>query len=204
MAGCAVPTGAGTVLQAMPANPHGGICILGAGGVGLAAVCGAMVAGWPLIAVADVRPARLARARELGVTHTIQVGEEDLEEAARRITDGHGFDLVVECAGSVPSMESALRLAKPRGGKVVIVGNLETGKTFAVNPFDLIAGRSLWGSWGGGINPDHDIPQLVQMMAQGMVNHRLLMGRRFPLEQVNEALAALDDDEPGRPVITWS
>ena len=201
MAGCAIPTGAGTVWNAMPADRRGSVCIIGAGGVGLAAVGGAVYAGWGLVAAADLRPRRLEQARALGATHTVAVGHETLEEGATRITGGSGFDLVVECAGTTGSMEAALRIAKPRGGRVVIIGNLKAGQTIAVDPFDLIAGRSLAGSWGGGVKPDVDIPRCVRLAEQGAINHRLLMGRRFSLEQVNEALQSLDGDEPGRPIL---
>ncbi len=201
LAGCAIPTGAGTVWNAMPAEREGSICIIGAGGVGLAAVGGAVHAGWGTVAAADLRPRRLARAVELGATHTITIGEEGFEDGAARITGGRGFDLVVECAGTSRSMEAAIRIAKPRGGRVVIVGNLEAGMVIAVNPFDLIAGRSLTGSWGGGVNADADIPRCVRLVERGALNHRLLMGRRFSLEQINEAIQSLEDDEPGRPLL---
>lgn len=201
LAGCAIPTGAGTVWNAMPADRRGSVCIIGAGGVGLAAVSGAVYAGWATVAVADLRPRRLERALALGASHTVAVGDEGLEEASRRITGGRGFDLVVECAGSARSMEAAVRIAKPHGGRVVIVGNLEAGKTIAVDPFDLIAGRQLSGSWGGGVNPDVDIPQYVRLVERGALNHRLLMGRRFSLEQVNDAILSLNGDDPGRPIL---
>ncbi len=201
LAGCAIPTGAGTVWNAMPASRRGSICIIGAGGVGLAAVSGAVYAGWATVAVADLRPQRLERAAALGATHTVDAGKEELEQASMRITGGQGFDLVVECAGTSRSMEAAVRIAKPRGGRTVIVGNLKAGQAIAVDPFDLIAGRSLTGSWGGGINPDVDIPRCVRLVERGALNHRLLMGRRFSLEQINDAILSLDGDDPGRPIL---
>jgi len=203
LAGCAIPTGAGTVWNAMPANRQGSVCIIGAGGVGLSAVSGAVYAGWATVAVADLRPQRLERAAALGATHTVDAGKEELEQASMRITSGRGFDLVVECAGTSRSMEAAVRIAKPRGGRTVIVGNLEAGRTIAVNPFDLIAGRSLTGSWGGGINPDVDIPRCVRLVERGAINHRLLMGRRFSLEQINDAIVSLGGDDPGRPILEY-
>lgn len=201
LAGCAIPTGAGAVLRAMPAPSDGAVAILGAGGVGLAAVCGAVLAAWRTIIVADLRPARLERARQLGATHGLHAGEQDLAAEVRRITTGAGCDLVVECAGSQALMEAAVRLAKPRGGKVVIVGNLPAGGRIAVDPFDLISGRSLCGSWGGGVEPDRDMPRFVRLMEQGIFQVPLLLGARFPLQRAEEAIQALSHDEPGRPII---
>ena len=202
LAGCAIPTGAGVVLHAMPAPSGGAVAILGAGGVGLAAVCGAVMAGWKTIIVADIRQARLQRARQLGATHVVDADAEDLAAAVSGITRT-GCDLVVECAGSQATMEAAVRLAKPRGGKVVIVGNLPAGGRMTVDPYDLISGRSLWGSWGGGVDPDADIPRFVRLMEQGVLRVPLLMGPRFPLPRVEEAIRALESNEPGRPIIDW-
>ena len=200
LAGCAIPTGAGAVLNAMPPVLDGSLCIFGAGGVGLAAVCGAVLAGWKQIIVADMRQPRLERALALGATQTLHIGTDDVETFAARLP-GKGFDLVIECAGDAAAMEEAIWVAKPEGGRVVIVGNLESGRTIAVDPFDLIEGRVLTGSWGGGIAPDVDIPRCVRWAAEGAINYQLLMGKRFALDQVNEAMQALGGDEPGRPIL---
>lgn len=204
LAGCALPTGAGTVWNAMAPRPDGRVCIIGLGGVGLAAVAGAAYAGWGQIVAVDLKPGRLQRARALGATETIDAGAEDLDAAAARLTNGAGFDLVVECAGAVAAMEAAVRLARPRGGRVIIAGNLEAGQTIRIDPFDLIRGRWVGGTWGGGIDPDADIPRIVRLVETNALDHRLLTGPTFPLEAVNEAIAALGADDPGRPLIAFS
>lgn len=203
LAGCALPTGAGTVWNAMPSGPAHSICIFGMGGVGLSAVCGAVIAGWKQIVAVDMRPNRLQRALTAGATHTVNAAEEDVEAAAGKLTHGRGFDLVVECAGSANAMETAIRVATTRGGKIIIAGNLAAGKKINVDPFDLIKGRWLGGTWGGGIDPDRDIPRIIRMIEDGAIDHRLLIGKRFRLDQVNEALLALADEDPGRPVIEF-
>ncbi|MBI4668346.1 MAG: zinc-binding dehydrogenase [Elusimicrobia bacterium] len=157
LAGCALPTGMGAVKKAMPANPQGAVCILGLGGVGLAAVCGAKICGWPLIAAADLWETRTDRAVKLGATHVVNAAKEDIFAMSQKITKNKGFDLVVECAGSERAMETAVGLAKPQGGKVIYVGNLEAGRKIQIDPFCLIEGRWLGGSWGGNIDPEADI-----------------------------------------------
>lgn len=203
LAGCALPTGAGTVWNAMPSSPGGSVCIIGMGGVGLAAVSGAVYAGWGRVVAVDLWPLRLQRAKELGATDIIQAGSENVEEAILTITSGIGCDLVVECAGSASAMQTAIRIARVKGGKVIIAGNLEAGKTISLDPFDLIKGRWLGGSWGGGIRPDADIPRLVSLVKKGVFNRELLMGKRFTLDQINEAVQALDSEEPGRPIVQF-
>lgn len=201
LAGCAIPTGAGAVWNAMPAKKEGSICLIGMGGVGLAAVCGAVHAGWRQVVAVDLRASRMQAALQLGATHTIDAAGEDLQEAAARITQGRGFDLVLDCSGDTRAMETAVRVAKPRGGKVVIVGNAAAGETFRVDPLDLIRGVSLEGSWGGRVNPDLDIPRLIRLIQEGVFHLDLLMGKRFSLEEVNEAIRALSSGDPGRPIL---
>ena len=204
LAGCAIPTGAGTVWNAMPGGSQNTVGIIGAGGVGLSAVCGAIYAGWGRIIVIDLHDSRLTRALALGAGHIINAGTEDVEETVLRITQGVGCDLVVECAGAVEAMEVAVRIAKPKGGKVVIAGNVEVGTKFSLDPFDLIKGRWVGGSWGGGITPEEDIPQIVRLVETGKLNGHLLLGRRYPLDAVNEAIASLSGEDPGRPVIAFA
>ncbi len=202
LAGCAIPTGAGTVWNAMPARKEGAVCIVGAGGVGLAALSGAVQAGWGTVVGVDVKALRLSRAKEIGATHVIDASKEDVAAAAKEITGGKGFDLVLECAGTQATMEAALPLAG-RQGQVIIVGNLSKGKKIQVDPFDLIAGRTLRGSWGGWIEPDKDIVRFVEMAEKGELPYKALLGKGFPLDRVNEALDELTGDEPGRPYIDF-
>jgi S-(hydroxymethyl)glutathione dehydrogenase/alcohol dehydrogenase len=203
LAGCALPTGAGTVWNAMPADPKGSVCILGMGGVGLSAVAGAVYGGWGRIVAVDLRPHRLERAKEIGATHLFQADPAQEEKSLIELSGKNGFDLVVECAGALETMEMAIRIARPLGGKIVIAGNLPAGRKISVDPMHLIQGRTLVGSWGGGVSPDVDIPKFVRLVAQGKINYRLLTGKQFSLEQVNEALAELSGEDPGRPVMNF-
>ena len=201
LAGCAIPTGVGTVWNAMPAMTDGAMAVVGIGGVGLSAVWGAVAAGWGCVIAIDLHESRLQRARELGATHTVLASQVDTKEAVLAITKGEGCKLVLECAGSAGAMQAAIGIAKAPGGRVIIAGNLEVGKTIAIDPFDLVRGRWLGGSWGGGINPDVDIPQFVRLVTQGALPHTLLMGKRFALHQVNDALETLGSAEPGRSLL---
>ena len=79
-AGCAVVTGVGAVLNVMgaAAAPGAGVLVIGAGGVGLSVLLGAVMAGAYPVIVADVSEARLDLARSLGASHTINTTEHDL------------------------------------------------------------------------------------------------------------------------------
>ncbi len=195
--GCAVPTGAGVVFNTTGLRTGDSVAVFGAGGVGLSAVMGATsVRAAPIIAV-DVLPEKLAKARQLGATDTLNARECDPVAAIRDLTGGKGVRVAIECAGQVTAMESAFESVISGGGLCVIAGNLHDGHTMRVNPYSLIGGKRLVGTWGGESRPDADIPRYVDMFLSGRLALEKLGPVQYPLEEVNRAL---DDLEAGRVV----
>ena len=118
--GCGVQTGAGTVMNALRPPAGSSIVVFGVGGVGLSAIMAARVVGCATIVAVDLRPARLELARELGATGVVNAGEEDVEEAIKRMT-GHGADFTVEASGSTRVLRQAVDCTGP-GGSCAVVG----------------------------------------------------------------------------------
>ena len=193
--GCAIPTGAGVVFNTSGLARGDAVAVFGAGGVGLSAVMGAASVGAvPIIAV-DLVADKLAKARELGATHTVNAGEGDPVAAIRGLTGGRGVRVAIECAGQVAAMEAAFESVAPGGGLCIIAGNPPQGQTLRVNPYSLIAGKRLVGTWGGETRPDVDIPRYVEMFLAGRLPLEKLGTEQYPLDEVNRAL---DDLEAGR------
>lgn len=201
--GCALATGAGTVWKAVSQDIRESICILGAGGVGLSAVAGAVSEGWKQIIVVDLKYPALECAKKIGATHTVCAASEDVFASVQKMTNGTGCDLVVECAGSVKTMAIAPRLGKRKKSQIVIVGNLTSGHTFPVDPFDLIHGRHLTGSWGGWVDPDKDFSEILNQVLLSKIKIEFLLGSRFRLDNVNQAINELDKESTGRPVLEF-
>jgi S-(hydroxymethyl)glutathione dehydrogenase/alcohol dehydrogenase len=195
--GCALPTGAGIVINMTAAGAGESLAVFGAGGIGLSAVLAARMLGAdPLIAV-DVVEGKLAEALRLGATHAINARERDPLPAIRELTQGRGVDYAVEAAGRRETMEAAFRSVRDQGGLCILAGNLPHGEQIAIDPFDLIRGKRIAGAWGGATRPDEDVPRYVRWFLEGRLPMNELISREYRLEEIN---AALDDLEQGRVV----
>jgi S-(hydroxymethyl)glutathione dehydrogenase/alcohol dehydrogenase len=195
--GCALPTGAGIVINMAAVGAGASLAVFGAGGIGLSAVLAARMLGAdPLIAV-DVVEGKLAEALRLGATHAINARQSDPLSAIRELTQGRGVDYAVEAAGRRETMEAAFRSVRDQGGLCILAGNLPQGEQIAIDPFDLIRGKRIAGAWGGATRPDEDVPRYVRWFLEGRLPMNELISREYRLEDVN---AALDDLEQGRVV----
>lgn len=195
---CAVATGAGTVLNVAQVQKGQSVAVFGLGGVGLAAIAAARYADASLVVGVDVRDDKLALAQTFGATHTFQASE-----AERGIAALGGVDAAIDASGNKQAMEACVRVVKPNGGLAVIAGNLPSGSTIAIDPFGLIQGRRLIGSWGGDTNPDRDFPRFAALAEQGVFHLAELISHRFRLGELSQALDALERGEVTRAVIVF-
>jgi len=201
--GCALPTGAGIVLNTLKAKPGNTIAILGAGGIGMSAVIGAKIAECKKIIAVDILDWKLALAMELGATDVINAKDGDLYSAVMKISEGKGVDFVVEAAGLRETMEIGLSLVHDKG-TVVIAGNLARGERIAIDPFELIKGKRIIGTWGGETNPDKDIPLYAEKIAAGSLKLDKLISHHFRLEDINQAFTELEKGNVSRALIDFS
>jgi Zn-dependent alcohol dehydrogenase len=200
LAGCAVITGAGAVLNLMGHGAGQGVLVLGAGGVGLSAVMAAALTGaYPIIA-ADVQDERLALARTLGATHVINRGRADLAEAVRDLVPG-GVPWCFEAIGRAETLRAAVSCLRPMG-TLVAIGLGAAGQTVALPVNELVQKElRVLGSLYGSANTVVQIPQLLGLHAAGRLDLGALIGPRYRLEDVNEAYARLPAQSVGRGVI---
>lgn len=201
--GCAVPTGVGVVLNTAQPRPGQSLVVFGAGGIGSCAVAAAVLAGCvPVIAV-DVNSDKLALAKQLGATHTINARTGDPVQAILALCPG-GADFAIEATGQPAVMRQALACVRPQGGTAVVVGNAKHGQMLELDPRELNQGKRLLGTWGGDNIPDRDFPRYCKLIAAGKLNLEPLLSRTYRLNEIN---AALDDLEHGlcaRPLIQIS
>lgn len=199
--GCALPTGAGIVLNTVRPTPHSSLVVFGVGGVGLSALLGARVSGCkPLIAV-DVEDDKLALARELGAHSVINARASDPVDAVRRLTGGEGADYAVEAAGRTATIEQAFSSVKKNGGLCVFASHPPFGQRIQLDPYDLICGRQIRGSWGGESNPDVDVPKFAGFYRDGRWPLEKLITHRLPLNRINEAFQLLESGRSARVLI---
>jgi len=196
--GCGVLTGFGSVSNVFRPSPGQGIVVLGAGGVGLPAVMAAKLAGCDPIVAIDVKPARLALARELGATHAIDGLAEDIVASVRDLTHG-GADFCLETVGQAATFNLAIDMAKSGGTcGFVVVPNL--GQPFEIRNGRALLSLTLAGIIEGRAAPGSLIGHLASLIAAG----ELPMDRyttTFEFDDVNEALAAGQTGSAAKPVL---
>lgn len=197
--GCAVLTGVGAVVNTASLRAGQSIAIVGIGGVGLAALLGAVAAGARQIVAVDVHPEKLALARDLGAMHTVAAGSDAAAEI-RDLTSG-GVDVAVETAGAVAAFETAYRATR-RGGTTVTAGLPHPDSHWSVAPVHLVAEeRTIKGSYIGSAVPSRDIPRYIHLFQAGRLPIDRMLGAQFRLDDLNEALDELATGKALRQVV---
>jgi alcohol dehydrogenase len=196
--GCAVLTGVGAVLNTAGVRPGDSVAVFGLGGVGLAAVMGAALAGaQPLVAV-DPVAAKRDLALELGATHVVE--PERAVALIRELTHG-GARFAFEAVGN-PNVLRAAYDATGRGGTTVTVGLPHPAAELTLPALSLVAdARTLVGSYLGSSVPQRDVLAYLELWRAGRLPVERLRARSLPLEEINEAMDALAAGEVVRQIV---
>lgn len=215
--GCAVATGAGAVRHLVRLKPASRFGVFGVGGVGGAAILAATAQRCRCIVAVDVSRRKLAWAKQLGATATVlekrsgRVGTagRPASPAGRRTRAADlirkkygGLDAALEAAGVTAAAEEAFA-ALGRTGTLVIAGHPSPGSVMRVDPFELIGGKRILGTWGGQTDPGVDIPRYAHWYRSGRLAIDKLITHRFKLHDINRALAVLERGHAGRIVIEF-
>jgi alcohol dehydrogenase len=198
--GCAVITGVGAVVNTAAMPKHSSLAVVGLGGVGLAALlAGRMLEATSIVAI-DLNESKLAKARELGATLTVNAAEPDSVDRVREATGG-GVAFAFEMAGSARALELAYRLTR-RGGTTVSAGLPHPQQQVAFSHVSLVAEeRTLKGSYLGSCVPERDIPQYIEWYRAGRLPVDKLLSERIRLDDINGAFDRLAAGASIRQVI---
>lgn len=202
--GCAIPTGAGIVLNTARVQPGSSIAVFGVGGIGLSAVLAAGLVHATTIIAVDLFDHKLNQARQLGATHLINAHQQDPIAAIKDITGGAGVDYAIEAVGRRETMEMAFKAVHDNGGLCVLAGNLPHGERISLDPFDLIKGKRIIGTWGGESQPDRDIPLYSDMYLAGKLKLESLITHTYALAEINQALDDMEQGRIGRALVEMS
>jgi alcohol dehydrogenase len=191
--GCAVLTGGGAVLNAGRPQRGQTVAIVGAGGVGMAALLTALAHDDVSVVVIDRLPEKLAKATELGAHAAV---------TPDRVGDLKA-QVVIEAVGHPAALETALAVTAP-GGRTVTVGLPHPDARISLSPLAMVAeGRSLIGSYLGSAVPSRDIPRFVEMWRSGRLPVEHLVSSTIELDDVNAAMDRLADGLAVRQVIEF-
>jgi alcohol dehydrogenase len=201
--GCAVMTGVGAVVNTARVEAGAPVAVFGMGGVGLSAVMGARAAGaYPIVAV-DRFEAKLALARDVGATHTIDAAHTDPVEAIREITKG-GASYVFESVGDERVLMQAYQ-ATVRGGTTVSIGLPHPTRMFSVPAVSIVAEeRTIKGSYMGSSVPRRDIPRYLAMYQAGTLPVDRLHTHTLRLDEINAGFDRLAQSQAVRQIITFA
>jgi S-(hydroxymethyl)glutathione dehydrogenase/alcohol dehydrogenase len=199
--GCAVPTGAGIVLNEIEPAPGSTIAIFGLGGVGLSALMATRLFDFAEVFAIDVTDSKLELASEFGATRAINSLTCDPLAEISSVTRGRGVDYSIDSSGMAAVIEVAFRSVRRHGGLCVFASHPAAGETIRLDPYELICGKQIRGSWGGACDPDEAVPRLMDLYLEGKLPLERLITKRYSLEMINEALRDLESGSVGRPLI---
>ncbi len=198
--GCAIPTGIGIIKNELAAKKGESLVIFGVGGIGFAALLGAVMYGLSPIIAVDINDDKLRYAKAHGATYTINSSREAVSQRVAEITGNGGVDYAVDCTG-VPSVSEAAFEVIKNSGTALIAGNAKKGEKISIRPFDLILGKRIIGTWGGASKIDEDIPYYVQQYLDGNLKIDTLISREYSLDDINHAFEDLEKGEVVRALI---
>ncbi|MCK4433440.1 MAG: Zn-dependent alcohol dehydrogenase [Methanomicrobia archaeon] len=202
---CCVITGIGAVVNTAKVEPGSSVVVIGTGGVGLNILQGAVLVGaHPIIAI-DLLDSKLTAAQAFGATHVINAAQEETpEKIVKELTSDRGADYVFVATGSTTAVMQGFNMIRDEG-TVVIVGIPETGATVSlpVSQFVMGGGQRIMGSVMGSTRLSVDVPWLVNLYQDGRLKLDELITARYPLEQINEAIEAMERGKALRNVIVF-
>jgi S-(hydroxymethyl)glutathione dehydrogenase/alcohol dehydrogenase len=202
--GCGVTTGIGAVLNTAKVTPGSTVAVFGLGGIGLAVIQGAVMAGASRIIGVDTNPGKFELARAMGATDCVNPKDSDapVQDVIVAMTDG-GVDFSFECIGNVDVMRAALECCHKGWGESVIIGVAGAGQEIRTRPFQLVTGRVWRGSAFGGVKGRTQLPGMVEQAMRGEIQLDPFITHEMPLERINEAFDLMHAGKSIRTVIRF-
>ena len=197
--GCAVQTGVGAVLNTARVEEGATVLVLGLGGIGLAIVQGARLAGAARIIASDPVAERREAARRFGATDLIDPRVEDVTERVRAATQV-GVDYAFDAVGQAALIEGGIAAAR-NGGTIVCVGAAPIDQAISIAPAGLftLTEKKVMGCALGSCNSVREIPRLIALWQAGRLDLEGLITARRPIAEINEAM---DDLRASRGIRT--
>ncbi|MFB6959323.1 Zn-dependent alcohol dehydrogenase [Streptomyces sp. NPDC056309] len=200
--GCAVLTGYGAVHHAAKVRPGETVAVFGVGGVGLATLQAARIAGAERIVAVDVSPEKEELARRAGATDFLPATG-DTPREIRALTGKQGVDAAVECVGRAVTIRAAWESTR-RGGRTTVVGIGGKDEQVTFNALELFHwGRTLTGCVYGNSDPARDLPVLAEHVRTGRLDLTALVTDRISLDDIPAAFENMLAGKGGRALVVF-
>ncbi|MFF0163465.1 Zn-dependent alcohol dehydrogenase [Streptomyces sp. NPDC005263] len=200
--GCAVLTGYGAVHHSARVRAGETVAVYGVGGVGLAALQAARIAGASRIVAVDVSPAKEELARAAGATDYVVASDTTAREI-RALTGKQGVDVAVECVGRAVTIRTAWESTR-RGGRTTVVGIGGKDQQVTFNALEIFHwGRTLAGCVYGDCDPARDLPVIAEHVRAGRLDLGALVTERIGLEGIPAAFENMLAGKGGRALVVF-
>jgi Zn-dependent alcohol dehydrogenase len=191
--GCAVMTAYGALKHQAEIKPGESVAVIGVGGIGSSVIQLARQFGAGRVIAVDVRDDKLLEAERLGATDRVNAGTEDPVARVAQLTNGRGVDVAIEALGRPQTVLNAFLMTRD-GGRTVVIG---IGAGQAAAPIEITRlvrrGIRICGSYGCRVRTD--LPEVIRIADSGGVHVSGSISRRYALENINDAFAALNHGE---------
>ena len=202
LVGCAALTGWGAVTRVASIEAGSSVAVWGCGGVGLATIQAARIAGAATIVAVDTRAEKLELAEQLGATATVVARPSaDTARRVRHATDG-GADYAVEAIGREETIREVWEALRP-GGTAVVLGIPPKGSSVTIDTWGFINEKSLKGCFLGSARIDEDVPRLVDLYAAGELRLEELVTDRISLDDLPAAFERLRAGDAVRQLVAF-
>ncbi|KAB2343285.1 zinc-binding dehydrogenase [Actinomadura rudentiformis] len=201
MMSCGITTGVGAALNTAKVEPGSSVVVIGAGGVGLAVVQGAKIAGAATIVAVDPLEAKHETAVRFGATHVTT--PDGLAALQAELTAGRGFDYAFEAVGRSATLTAAWDATR-RGGDVVLVGAGAVDDQWQVDMFSLLfLGKNVLSSMYGTADIERDTRRWTDLWRRGRLDLDGVISDRIRFEDLNDAVDALRTGTALRQVVMF-
>lgn len=197
--GCALPTGAGIVLNQLKPSSGSTVGVFGLGGIGLSALLALQCFDLANIVAFDIEPEKLKIAKALGATKVYQANQQGIDDFFDQFPEG--LDAIVESAGKVSTIETAFSLIRRAGGRCIFASHPAHGEKISIDPFELICGKQIEGSWGGASKPDTDVNIIAEQVTKLNLPIEKLLSNEYSLFEINQAISDLQARKITRALI---
>ena len=187
--GCAVPTGAGIILNEIKPKLKDSICVIGLGGVGLSVLMACKMLKLKNVLVIDIDKKKINIVKKLGYKKNILLKNREIAKSKiLNFTRNKYFDYTIESSGKSETIEFAFSVTRKFGGKCFFASHPDYNSIIKLKPFDLISGKNIYGSWGGSSDPQ----KIANTMATFFLNNKKLLdlyfSKEYKLDNINHAI----------------
>lgn len=201
--GCAIPTGAGMVLNQLPTDLSNlSSVVFGLGGIGLSAIQALRSRSASRIFAVDIDQNKLNEINHLSNVITIDASDPDYLDKLKSANDGKFVDFAIDATGTTKGIMASFASIKNFGGLCIFASHPKYGEKISIDPFDLISGKQIKGSWGGGMNLDSDLNYLFDIFFETDSLLYLLQTTEYKLANINDAIDDFRNSRVTRPILS--